>query len=388
MFRSIFASAAALAIVAGATAQNQLPAGNLHKSVTPSHGVYSLESGFQVSTQAYRSGPETLYNNRDGATYYYTTVADTDEYVDEGSFARRGVTHTEQVNGITFEYCSAMPDPLGTNDVLDTELRMYDSTVAGAGPPSWTSSSADHGATCSLGLVGLPGDGGAGFACWIVTVDLTGGYECTLPQELSAGSADTFGWSMMYLDPAGSTGPILDSLVGATSVGYGALDQFEWYDLLQAAGSEYLGSYWFGGVAKAQGSFNMSMQGNVNDTSAYYSATPGANDTVDWQATAEVRGGQAAGWAVTNPDGVHNYGMLVSKHSADIGIVGGTASLLISPSPANLLHAPIPMGVGGAFGANMPPSLPANIYTQAVQHTGALTPGNTTAASNGLHHSN
>lgn len=385
MFRSIVVSAAALAIATSASAQTQQLAGNVHKTVAPNHGVYKIDSGFEVTAQAQRSGPETLFNNREGVTYYYTTVADTDEYIDDGSFAQRGVTGQEQVNGIVWNYCSGLPDAVG--DALDTEFRMYDDTTFNVGPSSWAAGTFERGASCAFGIVGLPGDTAlTGLSCWEVTLDMAGGFECTLPQELTLGGAEQFGWSMMYLDVAGTTGPYIDSNVGTTQVSYGMTDGFEWFDLL-AVGAEHQGNFWFGGGAKLQGNFNITMSGNVNDTQAYYSAAPGANDTVDWQATNEIRGGTLAGWMVTNPDGTSNYGMLVSNGAADSPVVaGGTASLLVNAG--GLLTGPIPMGTAGSFGVNLPPSVPANIFTQAVQHTGALSPANTTAASNGLHHSN
>jgi hypothetical protein len=386
MFRSIVASAAVVALAAGATAQNQLPAGSLNKTVTPSAGVYSMETGFEVTTQAYRSGPEVLFNNRAGLGYYYTTVLDTDEYVDEGAFAQRGVNGTEQVNGMTWEYCSGIPDSVG--DALSVEVRFYNDTILGSGPTGWTNTTAERGAACAFGIAGLPGDTAlTGLSCWIITLDLAGGFECTLPQETTLGGQEPFGMSVVYLDATGSTGPILDSITGGAAPGYGAQDYFEWFDTSQPAGAEYQGAFFFGGGAKLQGSFNMELAGNVNDTEAYYSAAPLAGDTVDWQATAEVRAGSAAGWAVTNPDGVSNYGMLVSNGSADLPVVaGGTASLLVNAG--GLLTSPIPLGTSGAFGINLPGSVPSSIFTQAVQHTGALTPPNTTAASNGLVHSN
>ena len=73
MFRSIITTAAIAALAAGASAQSQLPAGNLHTSVAPSAGIYKMDTGFEATSVAYRSGPETIFNNQDGLIYYYTT---------------------------------------------------------------------------------------------------------------------------------------------------------------------------------------------------------------------------------------------------------------------------------------------------------------------------
>jgi hypothetical protein len=75
--------------------------------------------------------------------------------------------------------------------------------------------------------------------------------------------------------------------------------------------------------------------------------------------------------------------MLVSTGSADLPIVaGGSASLLINHT--SMPAGPFPMGLVGSMGANLPSNIPPNVYTQAVGYSGALSPGNTTAASNGM----
>jgi len=384
MFRSIITTAAIAALAAGASAQSQLPAGNLHPSVAPSTGIYKMDTGFEATSVAYRSGPETIFNNRDGLVYYYTTVASTTEYADGGSFPAQGVSGMEQVNGLTWSYCTGMADLSGTG-VLDTELRLYtenDSANYG-GIVGWVDANTRNEA-CILGIAGLPGDqAGTGIACWIISLDLAGGYECTLPQESAAGLGETWGWSMTYLDLAAGSGPMLDSITGGAVGGYGSFDHFQWYDMTAALGTENLGAYWFGGGAKVQGSFDLSLEGNVNDSTSYTSANPGANDTLGFTCTSEIRPGQAGGWAVTNPDGTSGYALLISTGSADIPIIaGGSASLLIRHQ--SMPAGPFPMGTGGSFGLNLPNNIPSTLYFQAAEYSGALAPGNTTAASNGM----
>jgi hypothetical protein len=384
MFRSIITTAAIAALAAGASAQSQLPAGNLHRSVDSSTGIYKMDTGFEATSVAYRSGPETIFNNRDGMTYYYTTSWTTDEYADGGAFAAQGVSGAEQVNGMTFTYCTPMADLSGTG-VLDTELRFYtenDSANFG-GIVGWVDANTRNEA-CALGLAGLPGDqAGTGFACWIISLDLAGGYECTLPQESAAGLGETWGWSMTYLDPLNGSGPLLDSITGGAIGGYGSFDHFQWYDMSLPLGTENTGAYWFGGGAKLQASWDLSLEGNVNDSTSYTSANPGANDTLGFTCTSEIRPGQAGGWAVTNPDGTSGYALLISTGSADIPIIaGGSASLLIRHQ--SMPAGPFPMGTGGSFGLNLPNNIPSTLYFQAAEYSGALAPGNTTAASNGM----
>jgi hypothetical protein len=387
MFRSILTTSAIVALAAGASAQNQLPAGNISHAVAPSTGIYKMDTGFEATPIAYRSGPETLFNNRDGVTYYFTYSLATDEYADGGAFPARGVTGEEQVNGLTFEYCSAMADPNGTG-VLDTELRFYEANDQAnfAGIVGWVDAS-NRNEACILGLTGLPGDQqGTGIGCWILGLDLAGGFECTLPQESAPGTLEAWGWSMTYLDPAGTSGPLLDSIVGATNFGYGVSDQFQWYDMTQVAGAENLGAYWFGGAPKLNANFNLSLEGNANDSMAYSAANPLANDTLVWGADSEVRPGQAASWSVANTDGSTSYAMLVSSGQASIPVIaGGTATLLVSP---NFIAGPFNMGTAGTQSANLPGNLPPAFYTQAAGFVGALGPANSTSASNGMKHSN
>ncbi len=390
MFRNIVATAAVVALAASASAQTpQQIAGNLNAVTSRTTLEYTMGQGYQVVNSAQRSGPETIFNNRDGNIYYYTTLAATDEFVDEGSFAAAGVNGTEQVNGLTFDYCSSVPDAAGT--AITADVRLYAEVVAFTGITGWVDAN-NRNEACGYTLAGLPGDTNlTGLTCWTVAVDLAGGFECTLPQEQSAGSMDTFAHSVMYNDAfsSGGTGPLLDSSLG-TQLGndYGVADYFEYYDMSSPLGLEYLGTYWFGGPAKAQANFLIALDGNPTDTQAYYSANPGAADTVDLQGDVEVRGGQAAGWTITNPTAGSNYALIASTGKKDLAVlVGGNAHLLVDWLGAPLLPAPFVM-TGGTHAQNLPPVLPPSIQVQAAEYAGALNPGNITAMSNGLTHSN
>ncbi|MDP7061315.1 MAG: hypothetical protein QF489_00080 [Planctomycetota bacterium] len=390
MFRSIVASAAVVALAASASAQTpQQIAGNLEKVTNSTTIQYTMGEGYQVVNTAQRSGPETIFNNRDGSIYYYTTRANTDEFVDEGSFRLAGVNGTEQVNGMVFDYCSTVPDSVG--DAIDIEIRMYDEVVGFTGITGWVDAN-NRNEKCGYLLAGMPGDTNlAGLSCWIVTLNLNAGFECTLPQEQTVGGMDNFGHSTVFMDAQNSmgTGPLLDSLFG-TQLGndYGVQDYFEYYDMSQALGAEYLGTYWYGGGAKAQANFLTSLDGNPTDTEAYYSANMGSADTVDLQADVEVRAGQAAGWTITNVNAGSNYALIASTGTADIpALVGGNAHLLVNWMGAPLLPAPFVMA-GGTYAQNLPPALPPSIHVQAAEYQGALSVGNIVGMSNGLTHSN
>jgi hypothetical protein len=386
MISRIISIFAVVALAANASAQTpQQAATNLQPAASPTHINYTIGEGYDIVSQAQRSGPETIFNNRGGLAYYYTNVASTDEFVDEGSFPFTGVNHTEQANGMSFDYCSSVPDPAGTMDVVDCEIRLYSETIGFVGVTGWVDAN-NRNEACGYLVPGLPGgDFSGALQCWSVSLNLAGGFECTLPQEQSVGSMDNFGWSNMYSDALnlGATGPRL----GTTS-GYGVQDYFEYYDMSQPLGAEYLGTYWFGGGPHAQANFVMALEGNPTDTVAYYSANPGTADLIDLQADVEVRPGQAAGWTITNPTAGQSYALIASTGTADLAaLVGGNAHLLVDWMGAPLLPAPFVMA-GGSYAQNLPAALPPTINVQAAEYAGALTPGNISAMSNGLAHSN
>ena len=382
MIFRIITSFAVVALATTASAQTpQQAAVTLQPATSSTTLSYTMGEGYEIVNQAQRSGPETIFNNRGGLVYYYTLFANTDEFVDEGSFPLTGVNSTEQANGMTFDYCSAST---GIADVT-VEIRLYSETVGFVGVTGWVDAN-NRNETCGYLVAGLPGGAAGGsLQCWSVGLNLAGGFECTLPQEAAAGSMDNFGWSIMYSDAllSGVTGPLL----GSTS-GYGVQDYFEYYDMTQPLGAEYLGTFWFGGGPTQQANFVMSLEGNPTDTVAYYSANPGTADFVELQADVEVRAGQAAGWTITNPTAGQSYALIASTGTADIAaLVGGNAHLLVNWMGAPLLPAPFVMA-GGSYAQNLPGALPPSINVQAAEYAGALTPGNITAMSNGLRHSN
>jgi len=123
------------------------------------HGTYSMTDGFELATSSYRSGTETIFDSASGPSYYFLTISPTEEWIDEGAFARRGVLASEQINGFDFQYCSLLADPVG--DAVTATVNFYTDTVLGTGPSSYPT------AACAFSLAGLPGDTSlVGISCW------------------------------------------------------------------------------------------------------------------------------------------------------------------------------------------------------------------------------
>jgi hypothetical protein len=355
---------------------------------SPTPLSFKFGEGYERVTSSTRSGPVTIFNNRAARLYYYMPVSNTDEFVDEGSFHFQGVNGSEQINGLVFDYCSSLPDPIGT--AITVELRFYEEVVAFQGVTGWMDAN-NRNEKCGYSLTGLPGNTAGGFSeCWTVSLDLTGGYECTLPQEQTSGSGDTFGWSAIYMDALNSadTGPGSVTIYGPGYPAYGIENWVEYYQLTQPLGSEYLGTWWFGFHPRGTYSWWLALQATPTDTAAYYSANSGTVDTVDLQADVEVRPGQAAGWTVNNPYPGSNYALIASAGAADVpGLAGGNAHLLVNWLGNPLLPAPLVM-TNASYSQALPAVLPPNLHVQAAEYTGVLTPSNITAMSNGLRHAN
>ena len=174
MLRNILTAAAALALVAGASAQTQY--GVLHKAENAQFaGIYRPDTGFVSATPAGRSGPDVIWNNN-ALSNYYSVPGALQEWVDEGALADRGVDNNEQCNGFDFTYCSGTADATGNSG--SGTYNFYDETTYCGGPVNYPT------ADCSYGIAGLPlGDANGNTQCWIVGVDLTGGYECNLSTD-------------------------------------------------------------------------------------------------------------------------------------------------------------------------------------------------------------
>ncbi|MDE0585882.1 MAG: hypothetical protein OSB63_04625 [Planctomycetota bacterium] len=336
------------------------------------HGTYRFDTGFEITQHDYRSGPATIFDGSLAAAYYFMPSSSSYELIDEGAFSAAGVIGNEQVNGMNFSYCT-------TESQVDCELRFYADNIYSSGPSGWIDQT-NRGEACVYGLAGLPGIYPGMLSCWSIAIDLSGGFECTLPQEQVVGSAESFGWSTIWLTQTASTGLFLPTPAGPH--GYGTRPSFELFDLSQPYGSEYQGV-----LAMPSGNFSMKLYGTVHDTQAYYSVAPLANDTVRFNAISEIRAGSTASWAVENANAGSTYGMLVSSQIADLPIVAnGTASLLVNHGL--FLTNPIHLGSTGSLSVTLPAVLPPVFFTQSVELNGVLAPSNVIATSNGLVHYN
>ncbi|PCJ52693.1 MAG: hypothetical protein COA70_11920 [Planctomycetota bacterium] len=334
-----------------------------------------MTEGFQLSTSSARSGPETIFDSGGGS--YFSTLTGTEEWVDEGAFARRGILPSEQINGFDYSYCSTLPDPVG--DAITTEVRFYNDTIIGSGPSSYPT------AECAYGIAGLPGDTSlGGISCWAIGINLEGGFECTLPQEATPGGGTTtfFGMGWMYLDAfgGGQTGPF----VGGT--GYGSQDSLELFDNTGHA------TFNFGGNPLAN--ISVVLYGNgILDTSVVNADAPDIGDILALSSDVEFRTGAQVTWSLRDPAtaGI-TYAMLVGTAGSSAGF-GGLAglgtNLLIDPGA--ILSPPTPLVMSGtppSFTSPPLPPLPPVVMAQAFGFSGGIGVGNATQASNALVHNN
>lgn len=338
-----------------------------------------MVDGFELATSSYRSGPETIFDSTGGPSYYFLTIAPTEEWIDEGAFARRGVLASEQINGFDFQYCSLLADPVG--DAVTVTVHFYTDTVLGTGPSSYPTPE------CGYVLSGLPGDTGlAGISCWAVAIDLEGGFECTLPQEVAPGGGNTtffgMGWSFGDATGGSNSGPLL----GGTP-GYGSQDYLELFD-----GGVHQGTFFFGGSPQAN--FPVTLHGNgILDTSVVNAGTPDLGDILVLSSDLEFRAGNQVTWSLRDSGtaGVA-YAMIVGTagNSAGFGpLAGAGTNLLIDPG--SVLMPPTPLGMSGvnpSVQTPILPSLPLVIMAQAFGFSGGIGVGNAVEASNALMHNN
>ncbi|PCJ52357.1 MAG: hypothetical protein COA70_12595 [Planctomycetota bacterium] len=390
-----------MTLAVGASAQTQqISAGNLHRTVAPTHGVYNMTTGFEVNAQSYRSGPATIFDNTDGVGYYFSTLASNDiEWIDSVAFAADEISGDEQINGFVFNYCSLLADPVG--DAITTEVRFYDDNPGFAEPTGWTDLVAGtiQNAACAYGIAGLPGDTSlAGISCWGVTIDLHCGFECSVPQEITFGGVTEFngvGWMYMDAFGGGSTGPNLGSTVLQTSPGYGTRDLFELMDLA-IVGGEWQGTFWFGGAPKAQAYFDLTLFGDgILDTDVVNADLPDTGDVLCLGSDMEFRAGNAVTWALDDAGGTAvfpsaAYAMLVGTAGGNFGAAAGAGTTLLV-DPGSLLFPPTPFVMSGAVPSVTTPTLPGlppTVWAQSLGFNGGIGAGNAAEASNALRHNN
>lgn len=374
------ALALAVCLPTALSAQTQAPTlGKLKNGTTPTPISYSLSEGvLQGHQQSARFGPDTIFDNTDGLSYYFATPPIGEEWVDECAFSADDLDGLEQIDGFTFEYCAFL------STTVDMNVRFYNDTVAGAGPTGWPT------AQCAYGLAGLPGTTGGLPACWAVTIDLEGGFECTVPQETAPGGTTDF-IGVSYETTSGDPSLILDSLLNAGGTpavpGYGSQDYFEVFDV-----TGHTGTFGFGGGLRAQASFNLKLYGDgIVDTKVVNHDAPDVGDTLRLKSDVEFRSGSQVTYTLDNAAAGTFALVFATGLDATPGSITPGVTLLLDASTILTPPGPVLMsgGVNATYTTPVLPGLPSTVYAQAFELSGLpLVPGNVIAGSNVLKHDN
>lgn len=212
---------------------------------------YTMSTGELVRGNAVdkTAGTANAFSNIDTSGFYGTgsvansTTGNLLEWLDFGTVTTN--TGSDIVGGFTFGYGTSVTDPTMGGPGASVLLRFYDGI---------TGFCADSGAapTASFSFTGLPGASPGAGAGWLITVDLTGGFEFC-----SAGVGNNFGFGFTTADDvagdgARDTGPLLcyaGDISDPVNVpdSNGQQDIFdEWDDSPQS--NICLGTFFFGGA--------------------------------------------------------------------------------------------------------------------------------------------
>lgn len=381
MFRSFLTIAAVAGLVAGASAQQTLQVEKIQGPIQ--YGSYDFQNGFTKTNGNNRAlGPDVLFSDINCAAYYYGIIGIPffkHEWLDEAQLADRGVSGVEELNGFAWSYCNT--EALGYFDAI---LSVYDDTVAFTGPSIWVNGTLTL-PNCAFLIGGLPDQG-----CWQVTLDLSCGFECILPQASNpnSGAQGTIGWSVTPYTMAVFHGPILATQSCAQP---GTQDLFEWRDWTGAfTGFAYYhaGTFWFGGGGHARGDFLVEMSGSPEDVQGVY----GSNglDVLCLQATTNAEPGSPFSMDVHGADAVSKtYVLLVSTglpQNANATSGFGTWTRQINPGALKVTSVFSATGPDFTKVLNIPGSAPNNAaaVAQVVRLNGPASPANVDQASNGL----
>lgn len=381
MFRSFITLAAVAGLVAGASAQQTLPTAKVSNL---SYGTYNFEDGFAKSNGGARaSGPDTLFDTTTCSVYYYGYIGAGfpfygHEWLDEAELADRGNYGEEQLNGFAWQYCE------GSNlGYFDAVVCLYNDTAAFAGPSIWINGSPIF-PVCSYLVTSLP-DGG----CWQITLDLSCGFECVLPQASNpnSGSQGTIGWSVTPRTMADFFGPILNKQACA---GPGTQDLFEWRDHTGSfTGFAYYhaGTFWFGGGGHARGDFLVQMVGAPEDVQGVYGTN--SLDVLCLQSGTNPEPGGSLGMTVDGADAVAKSYVLLVNGGVPAGATMpsgfGQWTRQVSTTP-NVISPFTATGPTFPKALAIPGSLPNNAaaVAQIVRLNGPASPANVDQATNGL----
>jgi hypothetical protein len=226
-------------------------------------GTYHIATGTWTRTGAGANlGPDVIFSAT-APSGYFATNWEGAEAVDEGILPGPGnpldgPNSCYVISGFQFAYCSNAIS-------IDWSFTFYDSYVPCAAPGQPCTNLAG-----STALTGMPTAG----ACWVVTVDLSGGNEidmqaeggiCAPGYQGAASGLDHFGWGAVWNTLTGApSGPLVSGYdptwsgegegtcyntgltcpAGAT--GLGAQDMF-------GIGTPFSGCFWFGGYENVNG---------------------------------------------------------------------------------------------------------------------------------------
>jgi hypothetical protein len=220
-------------------------------------GTFSPKLGWQEETpsQQARSGSYLVVNNG-RLSNYYSVPGKNQEWVDLNRLYDRNIDHSEQVNGLSYTYCSTNTNPNGMSEIIT----IYDEAIYCQGPVNWPI------ADCSYGISNLPGAVNGQLACWTVAVDLWG-VECNLTSDPN--QPRRMGWGQVWDNS--DTGPWI------ASGGYGQVDNFTWFDWNVPAANAFQGCY--GGWGVPWSGFHMQMFGGPPDTNRYWAEDLGGTST-------------------------------------------------------------------------------------------------------------
>lgn len=388
MNRILLSLAAASGLAAGASAQQALSSAHLQPVSNLQYGAYDFQHGFTVSPGGNRAlGPDVLFDTTGNFAYYYAVVgSDTtkQEWVDDTWLPNRGLSGEEQITGMGWNYCEG-----GSTQYFDAYVSLYRDTVGCTGPSAWVPGLPSF-ADCIYGIGGLPGS-----SCWNVTIDLSGGYECVLPDSSNpqSGAKGTIGWSVTPFN-CNNTPHLGPFIARQADMSPGSQDLFEWRDWNGLYFGSYVsgGCYFFGGFPRTIGEFQVAFYGAAADVQNCYGsngldsllleAVNAPENASVWNFNVSGVGGAGRFYLLMQPD-------LSGLDGCDQATMAGNGGMF-TRQVALAGTTPLSLGVqsvdfSGAVGV---PANPVNLHALCqvicVPLTGPVSPANVAAASNGL----
>ncbi len=366
-------------LASGLTAQQAVTPTPIGDTPIEYFGEYHFASGTWSHGGA-RAGSRVIYNCSFAGGYFNTVgnswATNADHlWIDEGKLADFNHLSVEQIDGFDFSYCSSDLDPMNNGSI---RIAFYDDYVPCTSPPA---------ALCDYVLTGLPLSTSGNPECHAISIDLSGGFECSTDlanplHTTEVGGADrSFGWAF-GANPGqtgmNDTGPVLakpcptplSNCVGGNGfVNAGNENYFYWEDPAHA----WTGCYWFGGVPWA--GFSMKLFAPPAGAFPYGHA----NNSLDLSSTEWAPGG-AMTWSVSGHSPSNQLFLIASRFRNPRPHPGGEF-LLAKP-----YMVIVPMNAAaGTIVRSVPATMVGPVYAQAMEAT-MYSGGSAVALSNGLVH--